>query len=186
MDRSSATIMPSRKGYWLSLALLFVAVPGTLAVRTWKDVRTWRSQHERQAEQGEVGKPVDYAGARWTVTRFTRLAGKNGSVAVLAEFEAAAADPKALAATPCDVSLSDGAGRTWHQTIFSDPAIRKQYPETASLGLCGGPTFATTQKGAPAKMVATFSIPAAATGLSLSITLYSALPRYLSISEPKG
>jgi hypothetical protein len=113
------------------------------------------------------------------------MAGENGSAAVLAEFEATVADPGALASTPCQVRLSDETGRIWHQTVFSDPIIRKQCPETASLGLCGGPTFATTQKGRPAKMVATFSVPASATGLHLSIALYSALPRYLSIGEPK-
>jgi hypothetical protein len=168
------------------LAVLVVAVPAALTIKTWKDIRTWRSQHEWQAEPGEVGKPIHYAGAQWTVTRFTRMAGENGSAAVLAEFEATIADPRALASTPCQVRLSDEAGRIWHQTVFADPVIRKQYPETASLGLCGGPTFATTQKGQPAKMVATFSVPATAAKLHLSIALYSALPHYLSISEPKG
>jgi hypothetical protein len=179
-------MMPSRKGYWISLALLLAAVPVALTIKTWDDIQTWRSQHERQAEPGEVGKPVGYAGAQWTVTRFTRMAGENGSAAVLAEFEAMTADPGALASTPCRVRLSDEAGRTWHQTVFADPVIGKRYPETASLGLCGGPTFATTERGKPAKMVATFSVPVTATGLHLSIALYSALPRYLSISEPKG
>ena len=34
-------------------------------------------------------------------------------------------------------------------------------------------------------MTASFSIPPAASGLTLSIALYSGLPSYLSVSEPR-
>jgi hypothetical protein len=177
--------MPSRKGYWLSMAALVIALPAAVAVQGWGAFSNWRGQNERVPVPGATGQPIDYAGARWTVTRFTRLAGGEGHAVVLAEFEATMSDPKALGEVPCLVGLSDGAGRTWQSTLFADPIVRKMYPETSEMGLCGGPTFAATSPGEPARMAASFLIPASARDLALSITLFSALPNYLSISEPQ-
>jgi hypothetical protein len=178
-------MMASRRGYWLSLAALVVALPAALAAQSWGDVMDWRAQNLRVAIPGATGQPVDYAGARWTVTRFTRLAGAEGRAVVLAEFEAMAADLKALGDVPCMVGLADGAGRKWQSTLFADPIVRKMYPETDEMGLCGGPTFAATEPGKPARMTASFVIPADARDLELSIALFSALPDYLSVSEPR-
>jgi hypothetical protein len=176
---------PPRRAYRLSLAALVVALPAALAAKVWGDVARWRAAHERAPIEAATGNPVDYAGARWTVTRFTRLAGGAGRAVVLAEFEAVSADPKALGAVPCEVGLSDGAGRKWQPALFADPVVQKMYPETTEMGLCGGPTFATAEPGKPAGMVASFVVPAAAKDLELSITLFSALPAYLSVSEPR-
>lgn len=185
MDNPSREVRPSRRSYWLSMAALTVALPAALAAQTWGDIKDWRMQHEREPVQAAAGQPVDYAGARWTVTRFTRLAGGEGRVVILAEFEAVAADPGALGAVPCEVQLVDGAGRQWQPTLFADPVVRKMYPESADRSLCGGPAFAAAGNGKPAKMAASFVIPASARNLELSIVLFSALPAYLSISEPQ-
>jgi hypothetical protein len=175
---------PPRRAYWLSMAALVVALPAAVAVQVWGNAVTWRTAHERVPVEAATGEPVDYAGARWTVTRFTRLAGSAGRAVVLAEFEAAIADPQALGAVPCVVGLSDADGRTWQPVLFADPIVQKMYPETTGMDLCGGPTFATAQAGKPARMTASFVIPASARDLKLSITLFSALPAYLSVSEP--
>ncbi|RWN60435.1 hypothetical protein ACN2CC_18055 [Mesorhizobium muleiense] len=186
MDSSPAKVTSTRRGYWLSMMALVVALPAALAVQTWGSIKDWRSQHLRQPLSASLGQPVDYAGASWTVTRFTRLAGSAGSAVVLAEFEALAADPKALGSVPCEVRLSDGSSREWRPTLFADPVVRKQYPEAEQRSLCGGMAFATTEPGKPARMAASFSIPPAASSLTLSIALYSALPNYLSVSEPRS
>jgi hypothetical protein len=164
---------------------LVVALPAALAAQTWGSIKDWRSQHVRQPVSATLGQPIDYAGASWTVTRLTRLAGSEGNAVVLAEFEALAADPKALGAVPCKVGLSDGSGREWQPTLFADPVITQQYPDVRDRSLCGGSAFAGTESGKPARMAASFSIPPAASGLTLSIALYSALPNYLSVSEPR-
>lgn len=176
---------PPRRAYWLSMAALVVVLPAALAVHVWGDAANWRAAHERAPIEAATGKPVDYAGARWTVTRFARLAGGAGRAVVLAEFEAVAANPQALAAVPCEVGLSDDAGRKWQPVLFADPVVSKMYPETAEMGLCGGPTFATAVPGKPARMMASFVVPAAAQDLKLSIALSSAAPAYLSVSEPR-
>jgi len=184
MDSPAATMTPPRRAYWLSVAALVAVLPVTLAVHVWGDVANWRAAYERTPVEAAAGRPVDYAGARWTVTRFTRLAGDAGRAVVLAEFEAAAADLKALGAVPCEVKLSDDASRKWDPVLFADPIVQKMYPETMDMGLCGGPTFAAAEPGKPARMAASFVIPASAKDLRLSITLFSALPAHLSVSEP--
>ncbi|TIS95902.1 hypothetical protein [Mesorhizobium sp.] len=166
------------------MAALVVAVPAALAAQTWGSIKDWRSQHLRQPVSGTLGQPIDYAGASWTVTRLTRLAGK-GSTVFLAEFEALAADPKALGAVPCQVRLSDESGREWQPTLFADPVVTQQYPDVRNRSLCGGVAFAATEPGKPARMAASFLIPPGASSLTLSIALYSALPDYLSVSEPQ-
>jgi hypothetical protein len=176
---------PSRRGYWLSMAALVVALPAALAARTWGDVKDWRAEHVRKPVPGAVGEPIDYAGASWTITRFIRLEGSQSRAVVLAEFEAVIPDPLALSAIPCQVRLSDDEGREWQPTFISDRAIRRLYPEASERSLCGGPAFAAAEPGKPARMVASFSIPASAHDLTLSITLYSARPQYLSFSEPR-
>ncbi|RWB35189.1 MAG: hypothetical protein EOS50_02040 [Mesorhizobium sp.] len=185
MDSSPAKVTSARRGYWLSLMALVVALPAALAAQTWGSIKDWRSQHLRQPVSAILGQPIDYAGASWTVTRLIRLAGSEGSAVVLAEFEALAADPKALGAVPCKVRLSDGSGREWQPTLFADPVVRKQYPDVRNRSLCGGTAFAATEPGKPARMAASFLIPPAASSLTLSIALYSALPNYLSVSEPR-
>ncbi|PTE10574.1 hypothetical protein C9427_10970 [Mesorhizobium helmanticense] len=167
------------------MAALVVAVPAALAAQTWGSIKDWRAQHLRQPVAATLGQPVDYAGASWTVTRFTRLAGSGGNAVVLAEFEAVAADPKALGAIPCEVRLADESGRAWQPTLFADPVLRQQYPEAEQRSLCGGVAFAAIEPGQPARMVASFSIPPAASSLTLSIALRSALPNYLSVGEPR-
>ncbi|MCV3206130.1 hypothetical protein OHD62_03715 [Mesorhizobium sp. YC-39] len=184
MDSSPAKVTSARRGYWPSMAALVVALPAALAAQTWGSIRDWRAQHVRQPVSATLGQPIDYAGASWTVTRFTRLTGIERSTVVLAEFEARAADPKALGAIPCEVRLADGS-REWKPTLFADPVLRQQYPEAEQRSLCGGIAFAAMEPGQPARMVASFSIPAAASSLTLSIALYSALPNYLSVSEPQ-
>ena len=182
MDSSPADITPLRRGYWLSMAALVVALPAALAARTWGDVKDWRAEHMRTPIPGAVGEPIGYAGASWTVTRFIRLAGSQSRVIVLAEFEAVIPDPQALGTVPCQVRISDDEGREWQPTFISDRAIRRLYPEASERSLCGGPAFAAAEPGKPAKMAASFSIPAH--DLTLSITLYSARPQYLNFSEP--
>ena len=162
-----------------------IALPAALAARTWGDVKDWRAEHMRAPIPGAAGEPIDYAGASWTVTRFIRLAESQSRSVVLAEFEAILPDPQALSAIPCQVSLSDGEGREWQPTFISDRAIRQLYPDASERSLCGGPAFAGAEPGKPARMAASFSIPASARNLTLSITLYSARPQYLSFSEPQ-
>ncbi|WP_287179966.1 hypothetical protein, partial [Mesorhizobium sp.] len=101
MDSSPAKVMSTRRGYRLSMTALVVALPAALVVQTWGSIKDWRSQFLRQPLSATLGQPIDYAGASWTVTRITRLAGSEGNAVVLAEFEALAADPKALGAVPC-------------------------------------------------------------------------------------
>lgn len=180
----SAGMIPSR-GYWLSLAALIVVLPAALAAQGWQDVLAWRDEHRRDAVPATVGQGTDYAGARWTVTRLTRLAGGEGRAVVLAEFEALAADPKALGSAPCQVRLADGEGRRWQPVLFADPVVRKTHPEIAERSLCGGPAFAAAAAGKPALMAASFTIPASAKDLTLSIAMLTALPRYLKITEPR-
>jgi hypothetical protein len=177
---------PSRRSYWLSMAALVVALPAALAVQCWGSVMDWRADHERRPISAVVGQPIDYAAASWTVTRFAKLPGREGRAVVLAEFQAAAPDPHGLSAVPCNVWLSDGAGREWRPTLFPDPVIRTLYPEAARKSLCGGPAFAAAEPGKPAMMVASFIIPVSARDLALSIALYSELPNYLNVSEPRN
>lgn len=185
MESSPAKVMSTRRSYRLSMTALVVVLPAALVVQTWGSIKDWRSQFLRQPLSATLGQPVDYAGASWTVTRITRLAGSEGNAVVLAEFEALATDPKALGAVPCKVRLSDGSGREWQPTLFADPMVRKQYPEAQQRSLCGGVAFAAAEPGKPARMAASFSIPPAASSLTLSIGLYSALPNHLSVSEPR-
>jgi len=168
------------------MAALLITVPAALAVHSWGDIQDWRAEHVRNPIAGAVGRAIDYGGASWTVSRFTRLAGSEGRAIVLAEFEAVIPDPQALATIPCEVRLSDGEGREWRPAFLSDPVIRRTYPEALERSLCGGPTFAAAEPGKPAKMAASFSIPASARGLTLSIALYSARPAYLSFKEPRS
>ena len=181
----SAGIGRSRRGYWLSMAALVVALPAALAAQSWEDVRAWRAQHGREPVPAAVGQAIDYAGARWTVTRLTRLAGGQGHAVVLAEFEAATADPQAAGSSPCQVLLADGDGRTWQPVLFADPVVRKTYPEAEERSLCGGPAFAAAAPGKRALMAASFTVPASARDLTLSIAMLTALPAYLSVSEPR-
>lgn len=175
---------PARRGYWLSMAALAIALPATVAVSGWGSYVNWRTTHVREPIIAQVGQKVDYAGAQWTVTRLTRLAGGEGRAVVLAEFEATIPDPEALASVPCEIGLSDGEGRTWRPVFLGDPVVRAMYPEALQKALCGGPSFAEAQGSTPVKMAATFAIPASATDLTLSVALLSALPAYLSVSEP--
>lgn len=182
---SIAADMTPRRAYWLSMAALVVAVPAALIAQSWGDAQAWRSAHERHPIPATAGQAVDYGGARWTVTRFTRLATSDAKRAVLlAEFEAVAGNPKALSETPCQVILTDGADRKWRPVLFADPVVRKLYPETSERSLCGGPAFGRAEPGKPVRMVETFDIPADARDLKLSIALFSVLPDYLNVSEP--
>ena len=176
---------PSRRGYWLSMAALAVVLPATLAVSGWGSFVNWRAVNVREPTAAQVGQKVDYAGAQWTVTRLTRLAGGEGRAVVLAEFEATIPDPKAFANIPCEIGLSDGEGRTWRPVFLDDPAVKAMYPEATHRALCGGPSFAEAQGGEPVRMAASFAIPASARDLKLSVALLSALPAYLSVSEPQ-
>jgi hypothetical protein len=176
---------PSRRGYWLSMAALAVVLPATLAVSGWGSFVNWRMANVREPTTAQVGQKVDYAGAQWTVTRLTRLADGEGRAVVLAEFEATIPDPEALASVPCEIGLSDGEGRTWRPVFLGDPVVRAMYPEAMQRALCGGPSFAEAQGSEPVRMAASFSIPASARDLTLSIALLSALPAYLSVSEPQ-
>ena len=184
MDSSPSEITRSR-GYWLSMVALVVALPAALAARSWGDIKDWRAEHMRKPISGAIGQPIDYAGASWTVTRFASLAGSQGRSVVLAEFEAVIPDPQALSAIPCQVRLSDEAGREWQPTFIPGRVVRQLFPEASERSLCGGPAFAAAEPGKPAKMAASFSIPASAHDLTLSITLYSARPQYLSFNEPR-
>jgi hypothetical protein len=167
------------------MAALVVALPAALAARSWGDIKDWRAEHMRKPVPGAVGARIDYAGASWTVTRFARMAVSEGSrTVVLAEFEAVIPDPQALSAIPCQVRLSDEEGREWQPTFIPERVIRRLFPEASERSLCGGPAFAAAEPGKPAKMAASFSIPASAQDLTLSITLYSARPQHLSFSEP--
>ena len=176
---------PTRRSYWLSMAALVVALPATVAVQSWGSFVNWRLANVREPTMARMGQTVDYAGAQWTVTRLTRLAGGEGRAVVLAEFEATIPDPEAFASIPCEIGLSDGEGRTWRPVFLGDPAVRKMYPEALQRALCGGPSFAGAQGDEPVKMAASFAIPASARDLRLSIALLSALPAYLSVSEPQ-
>jgi hypothetical protein len=176
---------PVRRGHWLSMAALAIALPATLAVHGWGAFVNWRMANGREPTTAEVGQKVDYAGAQWTVTRLTRLAGGEGRAVVLAEFEATIPDPKAFASDPCEIGLSDGEGRTWRPVFLGDPVVRAMYPEAMQRALCGGPSFAEARSGEPVRMAASFSIPASARDLTLSVALLSTLPAYLSVSEPQ-
>ena len=57
-------MMSARRGYWLSVAALVVALPVAVAVQGWGAFSDWRSQNERVPVPGEAGQPVDYAGVR--------------------------------------------------------------------------------------------------------------------------
>jgi len=177
---------PLRRSYWLSMAALVVALPAALAVQCWGSVVDWRADHERRPIAAVVGRSIDYAAASWTVTRLVRFSGREGRVVVLAEFQAVARDPRGLSALPCTVWLSDGDGREWRPTLFPGSVIRKLYPEAARRSLCGGPAFAAAEPGKPAMMVASFTVPASARDLTLSIALHSELPNYLKVSEPEN
>lgn len=186
MDSSSRKVSPPfRRGYWASLAALAAALPAALAAHVWGDFQDWRALGGREPIPAQVGQPVDYAGARWTVTHIARLPADERRAVVLAEFQSEMPNPGALAGVPCEVTLSDGEGRKWQPAFLSDPVVRQRYPEAVDKPLCGGPTFAAAAPGKPAAMAATFSIPASAGQLTLSIALQPALPRYLSVSEPR-
>ncbi|MEQ1955790.1 hypothetical protein [Mesorhizobium sp. CN2-181] len=181
-----AAVTPGgRRGYRLSLAALAIALPAALLVESWGSVREWRARHERAPVEAVQGQPVRYAGAEWRLTRLERIAGGSPERTImLAEFEAVPDDPAALAEVPCAVALTDGLGRQWNATFVADRVVRRAYPRAADKPGCGGPTFGALAKGAKAEMAATFVVPATADDIALSVTMASALPRYLRFSAP--
>ncbi|MDQ6434858.1 hypothetical protein RB623_12445 [Mesorhizobium sp. LHD-90] len=181
MDAPAVGPVSSRRGYWLCLAGLLVALPAALAVKSWGSVREWRAQNLRTAVEVTDGQPVRYAGAEWTFSGLRKLHGGERTI-VLAEFEALPDDPAALGQVPCDVQLTDGLGRSWSPHFLTDPIVRKSAPRAAEKRLCGGPTFEETPKGTKAEMAATFVVPASAENLSLTLTMASARPQYLRFS----
>ena len=182
----AAAIAPAgagRRGYWLSVAALVVALPAAIGVHSWGSIREWRARNHRTPVEAELGSQIRYAGAEWKLTRLERIAGESPDrIIMLAEFEAVPDDPAALAEVPCGVALTDGLGRTWRSTFIPDRVVRRAYPQAADKPGCGGPTFGALAKGAKAEMAATFVVPASAQHIALTVTMNSARPQFLRFS----
>jgi hypothetical protein len=119
-----------------------------------------------------------YAGAQWQLTGLTRLAeGSADAILVVAEFEAAVDDPELLRKGPCEVVLRDDKGRRWQPAFIPPRAVRQSRPSAADKPRCGA--LSKAEKGRTITMAESFTVPASATGLELSVTVAAARPAYL-------
>lgn len=176
----AAGLGTERRRYWVCVAALALILPVTIAVQAWESVVTWRTENFRDPLRVERGNAQSYAGAAWRLTDMARLSGGSPErMVVVAEFEATVEDVAGFAQNPCQVALVDGVGRAWRPNFIPDRILRQMRPESLGKPRCGGPAFDGASKGATVKMAETFTVPADAEGLELSLTLLTARPQYL-------
>jgi hypothetical protein len=170
--------MSERRRYWLSLAALVVVLPAAIAVNSWDSLSEWRRSQLTTPIAVESGAGAAYAGAHWRLVGLTRLPGPAPDAAlVVAEFDAAVDDPTLLQAGPCTVALTDDKGRRWLPTFLPGRAVRQGRPAAADKPRCYG--LAQAEKGKTVAMAETFTVPASAAGLALSVSIGGARPAYL-------
>jgi hypothetical protein len=172
------TAMSDRRRYWLSLAALVVVLPAAIVVSSWDSVSEWRRSQLSAPIAVERGATQAYAGAQWQLTGLTRLPGATpDTMLVVAEFDAAVDDPALLQAAPCTIALTDDKGRRWLPVFLPGRAVRQGRPTAADKPRCYA--LARAEKGKTIAMAETFTVPASAAGLALSLTIGGARPANL-------
>lgn len=167
-----------RRQYWFSLLALAIVLPAAIAVNSWDSVSEWRSRNIRTPLAVDRGVTQHYAGAQWQLTGLTRLpAGSAESTLVVAEFEATVDEPQFLRDGLCQVVLQDDKGRRWQPAFVPGRAVRQARPAAADKPRCTA--IAKAEKGKTIAMAESFTVPASATGLTLSVTVAAARPEYL-------
>lgn len=175
-----AVAQNERRRYWLSLAALIIAMPAAVLVGSWENLEQWRANHRRIPIPVEPQVTQHYAGAEWRLSSLTRLPGGSPDRTVmLAEFEAMVDDAAILAASPCEVALTDTEGRRWKPGFLTEPIVRELHPDAAGKPRCGSFAFEGAGHGSTIGMAETFIVPVAAKEFALSITVTDGLPQYL-------
>jgi hypothetical protein len=174
----AAIFANERRRYWLSLAALAVVLPAAVVVNAWDSLSEWR--------RGRLSTPITverdavqaYAGAQWRLVGLTRLPGTTpDTTLIVAEFDAAVDDPALLQAGPCAVALTDDKGRRWLPAFLPGRAVRQGRPSAADKPRCHG--LARAEKGKTIAMAETFTVPAGAADLALSLSIGGARPAHL-------
>ncbi|WEX74200.1 hypothetical protein PYH37_001589 [Sinorhizobium numidicum] len=166
--------------YWRSLAALAIVLPTAIAVHSWSSLKEWRARHGGTPAIAETGQAGAYAGAQWRLVNLKRLPGPSDDARViLVEFEAHLDDPAVLSESPCQVRLTDAAGRQWEPVRMTEAIVRKMYPEAAERPRCSATASAGAGKGAMVRMAENFIVPAGAKDLALVITIVGARPKSL-------
>ncbi|HTV69877.1 MAG TPA: hypothetical protein VMF90_15190 [Rhizobiaceae bacterium] len=167
-----------RRAYWLSLAVLVVALPAAMYVHSDGGVVDLIQETQAPLEV-QRGEAQTYSGAEWRLTALTRLPGELPETEfVLAEFEAAVSDPAQFqAAMPCQVRLTDGEGRRWAPAFLVERVIRAARPDVSEKPRCLN--FAEARTGDTIAMAESFVVPKEAKDLTLSLSLKGEQPESL-------
>jgi hypothetical protein len=167
-----------RHRYWLCLAALVVVLPAAIVVNSWDSLSEWRRSRLSTPIAVERGEAQAYAGAEWQLTGLTRLPGATpDTTLIVAEFDAIVDDPTLLQAGPCTIAITDDKGRRWLPVFLPGRAVRQGRPAAADKPRCYG--LARAEKGKTVAMAETFTVPEAAAGLTLSVSIGGAKPAYL-------
>ena len=174
----AAIFANERRRYWLSLAALAVVLPAAIVVNSWDSLSEWRRGRLSTPIAVERDAVQAYAGAQWRLVGLTRLPGATpDTTLIVAEFDAAVDDPALLQAGPCAVALTDDKGRRWLPAFLPGRAVRQGRPSAADKPRCHG--LARAEKGKTIAMAETFTVPASASGLALSVSIGGARPAHL-------
>lgn len=172
--------MTERKAYWLSLAALLVALPATIAFRSYDSALAWYQQQELDPILAETGKAVAYGGAEWRLEGIYQLRQKDDDAAIiLAEFEARITDPASFAAGACQIRLSDRGDKRWTPLFLMPAEIRKARASVSDRSTCGGATIKPLKAGDMVKMAEAFSAPAELSKFDLTISQATMRPAFL-------
>lgn len=159
MTLSEMTPQGRRRRFYAAAGLV-VALPLALAVHSWETARDWWQDRDLFEQSVGTGESVTYGGAEWRLVAFTKLATRaDGSALVLAEFDAVVTNQAAFEQLPCNMALTDSAGRRWLPASLPSSDIREKRPIAAVKSTCGSAKLDKPKAGTELQIAEGFRLP---------------------------
>ncbi len=160
-----------RRGYWASLASLFLVVPLAIVVNSGGKVLSWLGESMERPMPIAHGGSGTSGGSRWQLAALRRLPGPLPDTnLILAEIKLTVQDAGTLRqALPCNVTLSDSRGRRWAPLFLPGTYLRETAPEAADLPQCS--LLTAGANGASVRVAELYLVPQDAGGFILSLGL---------------
>ncbi len=173
---SEATSSGERKSFWICFALLIIALPLAVFVRSDGGLLRWIEQKLQEPVIVPRGDVQAYGGGNWKLVALDRFPGTLPETnIVLAEIEVTVQDAEQLKQMiPCFMTVTDTEDRRWSTLYVSNQTIQKLKPEAADKPKCYD--LANENGSAPVRFVECFLVPADAGELSLLLTMLGKNP----------